>query len=144
MKRAEEMTGLWKEWKTKYRFPTLSTSPLEISPKARDFHIPSAPATARWESGKPKAGFPLFHRVLKFSKKKEKPRPGPSGPHAPAERSTGKESSLHKEVLCQTNQDHPTIGKCSSVSPVLQVSWPAHARLARQLRRLRFPAGPDF
>jgi hypothetical protein len=35
--------------------------PLEISQKRRDFHIPTAPACAGWKSGKPKAGFPLFH-----------------------------------------------------------------------------------
>jgi len=39
------MPGLWKAWKAKSRLPTLSTSPLEISPKdGRDFHIPTAPA----------------------------------------------------------------------------------------------------
>jgi hypothetical protein len=32
-KRAVEMAGLWKAWKAKSRLPTLSTSPLEISPK---------------------------------------------------------------------------------------------------------------
>ncbi|HEY1337992.1 MAG TPA: hypothetical protein VGF59_10805 [Bryobacteraceae bacterium] len=56
------MPGLWKGWKAKTRLPTLSTSPLEISPKARrDSHISTAPACAGWKSGKPKAGFPLFH-----------------------------------------------------------------------------------
>ena len=40
-------------------------SPLEISPKSRrDSHIPTAPATTPWKSGKPKAGFPLSHRDL--------------------------------------------------------------------------------
>src|ERR1035441_9002579 len=43
-KRAEEMAGLWKAWKAKKRLPPLSTSPLEISQTARDFHIPSTPA----------------------------------------------------------------------------------------------------
>ena len=41
-----EMPGLWKAWKAKSRLPTLSTSPLEISPTAgRDSHISTAPAT---------------------------------------------------------------------------------------------------
>src|SRR5689334_7212960 len=40
------MPGLWKPWKAKSRLPTLSTSPLEISPKTqRDSHIPPAPTT---------------------------------------------------------------------------------------------------
>ena len=58
-----EMTGLWKVWKTKNRFPTLPTSPLEISPKGGE--IPTFPQRRRrgpWKSGKPKAGFPLSHR----------------------------------------------------------------------------------
>jgi len=42
---AVEMPGLWKAWKAKSRLPTLSTSPLEITPKGgRDSHIPTAPA----------------------------------------------------------------------------------------------------
>jgi hypothetical protein len=35
--------------------------PLEISPKARDSHIPTAWHRPGWKSGKPKSGFPLFH-----------------------------------------------------------------------------------
>ena len=31
------MPGLWKAWKAKSRLPTLSTSPLEISPKPARF-----------------------------------------------------------------------------------------------------------
>ncbi len=57
------MPGLWKAWKAKGRLPTLSTSPLEISPKAGE--IPTFPQLRRlggWKSGKPKAGFPLSHR----------------------------------------------------------------------------------
>jgi hypothetical protein len=55
------MTGLWKAWKAKGRLPTLSTSPLEISPKGSE--IPTFPqlGEAVWKSGKPKAGFPLSH-----------------------------------------------------------------------------------
>ena len=45
-KSAVEMPGLWKAWKTKKRFSTLPTSPLEIlAKKRRDFHIPTAPTT---------------------------------------------------------------------------------------------------
>ena len=35
------MPGLWKAWKAKGRLPTLSTSPLEISPTAGE--IPTFP-----------------------------------------------------------------------------------------------------
>src|SRR3989442_14151216 len=39
------MPGLWKEWKAKSRLPTLSTSPLEISPTAGE--IPTFPQLRR-------------------------------------------------------------------------------------------------
>jgi len=58
------MPGLWKAWKAKGGLPPLSTSPLEISPKGGK--IPTFPQLRRrrrWESGKPKAGFPLSHRL---------------------------------------------------------------------------------
>src|SRR2546430_13161400 len=44
-KRAVEMPGLWKEWKAKNRLPTLSTSPLEISPTAGE--LPTFPQLRR-------------------------------------------------------------------------------------------------
>ena len=57
------MPGLWKAWKAKGRLPTLSTSPLGISPKAARFpHSHSSDDEGGWKSGKPKAGFPLSHR----------------------------------------------------------------------------------
>ncbi|MGH9447108.1 MAG: hypothetical protein ACRD3O_15440 [Terriglobia bacterium] len=37
---------------------------LEISPKPRDFHTPTAWLRPGWESGKPKPGFPLSHAGL--------------------------------------------------------------------------------
>jgi len=55
-----------------------SHRPLEISPKAGE--IPTFPQLRRrggWKSGKPKAGFPLSHRLLfSLSKKKNKSRAG--------------------------------------------------------------------
>ena len=58
-----EMPGLWKAWKAKNGLPTLSTSPLEISPKAARFpHSHSSDDEGGWKSGKPNAGFPLSHR----------------------------------------------------------------------------------
>jgi hypothetical protein len=47
----------------KQDFPSSHRS-LEISQERRDSHIPTAPATRRWKSGKPRAGFPLSHRLL--------------------------------------------------------------------------------
>jgi hypothetical protein len=77
-----EMPGLWKAWKAKSRLPPLSTSPLEISPKAGE--IPTFPQLRRrggWESGKPRASFPLSHRhESSFSKSKEHGRPGGASP----------------------------------------------------------------
>src|ERR1017187_4080007 len=48
------------EEKQKQLFPSFH-SPLGISPKARDSHIPTAWHCPGWESGKPKSGFPLSH-----------------------------------------------------------------------------------
>jgi hypothetical protein len=78
-KRAVEMAGLWKEWKAKSRLPTLSTSPLEISPRAGEIPtfpqlrrlLPISERTAHKKGigsvGRGKVeiqnqGFPLFHR----------------------------------------------------------------------------------
>ena len=58
------MTERWKAWKSKKQdFPSSHRS-LEISQKRRDSHIPTAPATRLWKSGKPKTGFPLSHSHL--------------------------------------------------------------------------------
>ena len=46
--------------KQKQLFPS-SHAPLEISPTARDSHIPTARRRPGWKSGKPQAGFPLSH-----------------------------------------------------------------------------------
>ena len=50
------MPGLWKAWKAKSRLPTLSTSPLEISPQTGE--IPTFPQLRRLFSlpTKPPAG----------------------------------------------------------------------------------------
>ena len=47
----------------KQDFPSSHRS-LGISQTARDSHIPTAPATRPWKSGKPNAGFPLSHSHL--------------------------------------------------------------------------------
>jgi hypothetical protein len=46
--------------KQKQLFPSFH-APLEISPKARDSHIPTARRRPGWKSGKPQPGFPLSH-----------------------------------------------------------------------------------
>jgi hypothetical protein len=56
-----EMPGLWKAWKAKSRLPTLSTSPLEISPTAGE--IPTFPQRrrrGRMEKWKTKSRFSTF------------------------------------------------------------------------------------
>jgi hypothetical protein len=45
----------------KQDFPSSHRS-LGISHRTRDSHIPTAPATRPWKSGKPKTGFQLSHR----------------------------------------------------------------------------------
>ena len=63
-RRAVEMTERWKARKSKGQdFPS-SHRFLEISQRTRDSHIPTAPATRPWKSGKPKTGFPLSHSHL--------------------------------------------------------------------------------
>jgi hypothetical protein len=49
--------------KQKQLFPSFH-SPLGISQKARDSHIPTAWHRPGWKSGKPKSGFPLSHAGL--------------------------------------------------------------------------------
>ena len=78
-----EMPGLWKAWKAKSRLPTLSTSPLGISPTAGE--IPTFPQRRRrrrWKSGKPKAGFPLSHRPEDILGKPTKSQGGRASPPA--------------------------------------------------------------
>lgn len=59
------MPGLWKAWKAKSRLPTLSTSPLEISPKGGE--IPTFPQLKRsgLEKWKTKSRFPTFPASLR-------------------------------------------------------------------------------
>ena len=55
------MLGLWKAWKAKDRLPTLSTSPLEISPKAGEFPtFPPRRRRRRMEKWKTKSRFSTF------------------------------------------------------------------------------------
>ena len=73
------MTGLWKAWKAKSRLPTLSTSPLEISPKAGE--IPTFPQRrrrGRMEKWKTKTRFSTFPppRILSLRCKDRDARPG--------------------------------------------------------------------
>jgi hypothetical protein len=81
-----EMTGLWKAWKAKDASPS-SHEPLgNLANGRRDSHIPTAPATrAGGKAGKPRAGFPLFHRPESSYHFKQKTppqaglRPAPGG-----------------------------------------------------------------
>jgi hypothetical protein len=55
------MPGLWKAWKAKGRLPTLSTSPLEISPTAGEIStFPQLRPRRRMEKWKTKSRFPTF------------------------------------------------------------------------------------
>jgi hypothetical protein len=55
--------------------------PQELSQRTRDSHIPTAPATRPWKSGKPKTGLPLshshsFHRGLNKNGRLHRQRKG--------------------------------------------------------------------
>jgi hypothetical protein len=67
------MPGLWKEWKAKTGLSTLSTSPLEISPKAGEIpYISTAPATradGKVENQKQVSHFPTASVCLAQNKK---------------------------------------------------------------------------
>jgi len=54
-----EMPGLWKAWKAKRRLPPLSTSPLEISPKAGE--IPTFHSSGDEADGKVENQEQVFH-----------------------------------------------------------------------------------
>src|SRR5438105_3261003 len=70
------MTAPWKAWKTKSRFPTLSTAPWKFRKRREIPTFPQPPAVVGgrrenrgrgkncgpWENGNPKPGFPLSHR----------------------------------------------------------------------------------
>src|SRR5574341_936367 len=71
-KGAVEMPGLWKAWKAKGGLPTLSTSPLEISQRQRDSHIPTAPTTTAMEKWKSKSRISTFPPRLAISQKVKK------------------------------------------------------------------------
>jgi len=69
-----EMPGLWKAWKAKTGLPTLSTSPLGISPKASE--IPTFPQLrrrGRMEKWKTKSRFSTFPPPRFVSLKTKKP-----------------------------------------------------------------------
>jgi hypothetical protein len=62
-----EMTGLWKAWKAKDASPSFHEPLGNLANGRRDSHISTAPATrAGGKAGKPRAGFPLFHRPESF------------------------------------------------------------------------------
>ena len=58
-KTAAEMPGCGWRGKTKTRFPSAADEPLEIAPAISTF--PQPRPRPPWESGNPKAGFPLSH-----------------------------------------------------------------------------------
>src|SRR5437762_5592178 len=82
-KRAVEMAGLWKAWKAKGRLPPLSTAPWKSRQKQARFpHFHSSGDEGGWKSGKPKAGFPLSHRLDSLSHKRTRPLRGRASPSA--------------------------------------------------------------
>jgi hypothetical protein len=73
------MPGLWKAWKAKSRLPTLSTSPLEISPQAGEIStFPQRRRRRRMEKWKTKNRFSTFPppRILPLQHRTQTPRTG--------------------------------------------------------------------
>jgi hypothetical protein len=106
-----EMPGLWKAWKAKSRLPTLSTSPLEISPTPGE--IPTFPQRRRrrrWKSGKPKAGFPLSHRPEDILGKPTKSQGGRASPPARQRRPNINERRLVPATWTSPFSDSRRIG----------------------------------
>ena len=104
------MPGLWKAWKAKSRLPTLSTSPLEISPTAGE--IPTFPQRRRrrrWKSGKPKAGFPLSHRPEDILGKPTKSQGGRASPCARQTLSTTTKGDLSRQPGRRHFQAHAAL-----------------------------------
>jgi len=60
-KGAVEMTERWKPWKAKDRLSTVPTAPWKSRAPREISTFPQLGRTADGKSGKPKAGFPLFH-----------------------------------------------------------------------------------
>ncbi len=67
------MPGLWKEGKAKSRLFPSSHEPLGnlIKTPMRFPHSHSSDDEGRWKSGKPNAGFPLFHYPDALPKEKQ-------------------------------------------------------------------------
>jgi hypothetical protein len=104
------MPGLWKAWKAKSRLPTLSTSPLGISPTAGE--IPTFPQRRRrrrWKSGKPKAGFPLSHRPEDILGKPTKSQGGRASPCARQTLSTTTKGDLSRQPGRRHFQAHAAL-----------------------------------
>ncbi len=59
------MSGQWKTWKAKSRLPTLSTSPLEISPKGGEISTFPQLGRSGLEKWKTKNRFPTFPAALR-------------------------------------------------------------------------------
>jgi hypothetical protein len=118
----------------KQDFPSSHRS-LEISQKPRDSHIPTAPATRRWKSGKPKAGFPLSHRLLLGWRKK------PKAADCVGEEKGATSIEVRKGTFL-TRLDRPSAGNCSGLpfgviftTPMLSLGLAATMRSSIPMRK---------
>jgi hypothetical protein len=110
------MPGLWKAWKAKSRLPTLSTSPLGISPRAGE--IPTFPQRRRrrrMEKWKTKSRFPTFPppRLLALSNQRTKPGGGlrpPPGVARPSGADLSQEINERRHRAATTLSGSPRIG----------------------------------
>jgi len=113
--------------KQKQLFPSFH-SPLEISQKARDSHIPTAWRRPGWKSGKPKSGFPLSHAGLAtmttvslFSEQKTKKGDRPL---------RGLLIIFQDHLVLETESDFRIILRLENAvgCPPPRMSWDAHPR----------------
>src|SRR5437667_3446049 len=127
------MPGLWKAWKAKGRLPTLSTSPLEISPTAGE--IPTFPQRrrrGRWKSGKPKTGFPRSHRPdSSLSKPKQKPKP--NGGLRPQRPKRLKEKPMKGDIVAAGYSSHTEVATSGSLRIGMNRLFQAHLALESNL-----------
>src|SRR5579872_3582662 len=129
------MPGPWKEWKSKNSFPTLSTVPWKSRTKREisTFPPPSFAAMGKWKT---KTRFPTFPQPLAImtsvlilkSKTKERKSAAARPPHFLSVLSPVERNRFHA---------HPSIGKCSGVSPEF-LALPAKGQLQLQTGRRGF------
>src|SRR4051794_12225604 len=143
------MTGLWKAWKAKSRLPTLSTSPLGISPKAGE--IPTFPQRrrrGRMEKWKTKSRFSTFPPPRILLSQMQRPRRAAGLSPAPALEPAALRAASKKNNKGDFSQ-HPITGSSRIGTKLLFQAHPAlesilDFRLISGLENARHAPGGNF